>query len=316
MTFDDIINDEIGRTYCKEHSREVCHICCMSFDIQNRMAEEGAGLRKKKTEVENAAEEKATAMYALRGMEQMVPRPTEAVWEMNREYLRRADEKLKRFEDAGEDVQSAMRKAIEETNKMEMEQNALMQGWSKKNPGKTHFEMGGPETQKLYDEILANPSVKTNRSEAFTCDYCNKSATVKLMLCSRCKKVSYCKKDCQVAAWKAHKKLCVPINEEAKIPKTLPLTWKEVEAHGGAPVSGRRLEVRAMLDESVMRQVFSCKDRSGVIRRIAAYTNSRGIPGLKQGSILRWKNPRYYHFMDGSSGARIEEEDLVNITVT
>ena len=94
------------------------------------------------------------------------------IWEMIREYLRRADEKLKRFEDAGEDVQSAMRKAMEETNKAEMEQNALLQGWSKQNPGKTRFEMGGPETQKLYDEILANPSVKTNRSEAFTCDYC------------------------------------------------------------------------------------------------------------------------------------------------
>ena len=112
MTFEDITHDEIGRTYCKEHNREVCHICCMSFEPQNRMAEEGAGLRKKKTEVENAAEEKATAMYALRGMEKMVPRPTEQIWEMNREYLRRADEKLKRFEDAGEDVQSAMRKAM------------------------------------------------------------------------------------------------------------------------------------------------------------------------------------------------------------
>ncbi len=94
------------------------------------------------------------------------------------------------------------------------------------------------------------------------------------------------------------------------------MTWNEVEAHGGAPVSGRKLEVRAMLDESMMRQVFSCKDRSGVVRRVAAYTNSRTIPGLKQGSILKWKNPRYHFFMDGSSGARIEEEDLADITVT
>lgn len=45
----DIVSDEFGRTFCKTHSREICHECCMSFDIQNRMAEENAGLRKKKT---------------------------------------------------------------------------------------------------------------------------------------------------------------------------------------------------------------------------------------------------------------------------
>jgi hypothetical protein len=279
-----------------------------------------AFLINKTTAVEQAAVDKAVAMYALRGMEQMVPRPNEEAWARNREYLRRADEKLKRFEAAGEDVQSAMVKAIEEQTRSEMERNALMQALSKNNPGKTTFEMGGPETQKIYDEIIANPSIKTNRAEAFTCGYCNKSATEKLLLCSRCRKVSYCDKACQNASWKAHKKLCVPVvavdGEAAKNPKTLPLTWKEVEAHGvGNPVSGRKLEVRAMLDESMTRQVFSCKDRSGVVRRVAAYTNSGTIPGLKQGSILRWKNPRYHYFMDGSSGARIEETDLVNITV-
>jgi hypothetical protein len=93
------------------------------------------------------------------------------------------------------------------------------------------------------------------------------------------------------------------------------LTWEQVEAHGGAPVERRTLEVRAMLDESITRQVFSCKDRVGGIKRVAAYTNSRAIPGLKQGALLKWKNPRFHHFMDGSSGARIEEEDLVNVTV-
>ena len=70
-----------------------------------------------------------------------------------------------------------------------MERNALMQGWSKHYPGKTTFEMGGLETQKLYDEIISNPSVKTYRAEAYTCGYCDKSVTQKLLLCSRCIKV-------------------------------------------------------------------------------------------------------------------------------
>jgi len=105
--------------------------------------------------------------------------------------------------------------------------------------------------------------------------------------------------------------------EKAREPKTLDLTWEQVESYSGAPVQGRTLEVRAMLDESMMmRQVFQCKDRVGVIRRVAAYTNSRGIPGLKQGALLRWKNPRFHCFADGSSGARIEEEDLKDITIS
>ena len=38
--------------------------------------------------------------------------------------------------------------------------------------------------------------------------------------------------------------------------------------------------------------------------------------GLAAGKVLRWKNPRFHMFMDGSTGARIEEEDLANVTVT
>jgi hypothetical protein len=95
------------------------------------------------------------------------------------------------------------------------------------------------------------------------------------------------------------------------------LTWEQVEAHQGAPVTGKTLEVRVMLDESSpIRQVVSCKDRVGAVHRIAAYTDARFIPGLEIGSFLRWKNPRYHSFMDGSSGGRIEEEDLPNITVS
>lgn len=309
------ITDEIGRCFCKEHRREVCHDCCLAFDMGNRYAEEGAGLRKKRTPVEEAAEEKAMLMFAQRGMEQMVPRPSEEIFRQNREREREVDAKLQKFEAAGEDVAAAMKRAIEAETGKEIEQQGMMQAWAKMNPGKTTWKVGGKETQRIYEQVAANPSSKGTRAESFTCSYCQKTSTTKLMACARCMRVSYCSKECQTVAWKAHKIECVKW-EKARDPKTLDLTWEQVEAHAGSPVLGRTLEVRAVLDESMMRQVFQCKDRVGAIRRVAAYTSSRRIPGLKQGSVLRWKNPRFYFFMDGSSGARIEEEDLQDITVT
>lgn len=280
----------------------------------NRDAEERAGLRKKRTEVEIAAEEKATAMFALSGMERMVPRPSEEVFEQNRQWLEQCDAKLAKFKAEGKDIDEAVNKAIEKERNRKLEMQAMMQGWGKQNPGKSVFEFGGPETQKLYDSLAAAPTVSNNRAEVYTCDYCKKTSTAKLSVCGRCKKISYCSKECQRAAWKAHKKICVKW-EGTKDPKDLPLTWDEVEAHTPLPAQGT-LEVRAILDESMMRHVFSCKDRVGNLRRVAAYTNSRQIRGLKQGAILKWKNPRFHYFMDGSSGARIEEEDLVNVTVS
>ncbi len=56
----------------------------MSFDIQNRIAEENAGLIKKKTELEVAAAEKPLVVSALEGMEKMVPRPSFDVFAQNR----------------------------------------------------------------------------------------------------------------------------------------------------------------------------------------------------------------------------------------
>jgi hypothetical protein len=315
MAFGFHVSDDIGRCFCKDHRREVCDKCCLAFDIPNRMAEERAGLRKPKTQVEEAAEDWAVATFALQGMEQMHPRPTEAVFAQNNELLREADEKLKRFQEAEQDVRGAMERALDNLPMHQVNRDALVQAWSKQNPGKPNFEVGGKETQELYDQFVAGPSAKDNRAEKSTCNYCNSTSTKKLMLCVRCRKVSYCNRNCQKAAWKAHKLQCKPLDPAVKDPKTLNLTWDEVEAYQGAPAQGRTLEVKAVLDESMMRQVIACKDRVGAVRRIAAYTNSRRIPGLKQGSILSWKNPRFHYFMDGSSGARIEEEDLPNVTV-
>jgi len=64
------------------------------------------------------------------------------------------------------------------------------------------------------------------------------------------------------------------------------------------------------------RQVLDCKDRVGAVRRIAAYTDSRSLPGAASGKVLRWKNPRFHYFMDGSSGGRIEDSDMCNVTIS
>lgn len=286
------------------------------FSMGNRMIEEEKGIRKKRTEVEEVAEMVATCRSALRGMEDMHPRPSENIFKQNRQWLKEHEEKLNKLrkKHGEKTVTMALRRAIEDKNKSEVERRAMMQAMSRQNPGQRHFEWGGStEFQELYDQMMFAPPTSSKRADKFSCDFCSKPSSNKLLLCSRCKKVAYCNKECQKAAWKAHKSVCKPVD---KAPKSQPLTWDQLEAHKGAEVRGKTLEVRAVLDESMMGQVYTCKDRVGTLRRVAAYTKSRSIPGLKQGALLRWKNPRFHYFMDGSSGARIEEGDLSNITIS
>jgi len=303
--------DDVGRMFC-EHNRDYCHICCVDHRMCNRQIEESAGIKKKETEMDNAARMYATTLRALRGMERMVPRPSEEVFAQNRQYRDEYKEKLDRFAQAGEDVQSVLKQAIDKENSDELDMNAMMQSMSKLNPGQTKFEIGGEESQNIYDEFVKGPQGKESRFDYYTCSYCEKAGTVKLQQCSRCNKASYCSRECQVAAWPAHKKNdCVKSEKEAK---KLRLTWEQVQAFEGETARGT-LEVKAIMDESMTRQVFQCKDRVGMCRRFAAYTNSREIPGLRTGATIKWKNPKFHYFMDGSSGARIEEDDLKNITV-
>jgi len=278
----------------------------------NRIVEESAGLKKKTTPVEEAANMYATTITALRKMEHMRPRSSEEMFEQNRQYKKEYEEKLRRFAEAGEDVESAIKKAMDRETSETIEFEAMMQNMARLNPGQTEFELGGTETQEIYDEFVKGPKTKDSRADAYTCSYCSKTSTKALQACSRCKKPSYCNAECQRAAWPAHKKECIKTDKEPSIQK---LTWEQVEAHQGAPAKGT-LEVKAIKDESMMRQVLQCKDRVGICRRIAAYTDSRQIPGLTVGATIKWKNPRFHYFMDGSSGARIEEDDLKDVVVT
>jgi hypothetical protein len=142
--------------------------------------------------------------------------------------------------------------------------------------------------------------------------FAEKVNTTKLPSCSRCKKQKYCSKDCETEH--SHEQFCKEVkNLDKKDSKKLPLTWEQLEAFGIA--WGEKLEVRFMAQEAGFRLIAICMDQSGVAKRVVAYTDCRSIPGFRQGKVIVWENPRFHYFMDGSSGTRIEEEDLANITI-
>ena len=327
---DDMYCDEIGRSFCTAHKREVCHECCYDFTAVNRVAEVGAGLRKPPTRTEELAEEKAILVRGLQFLElhggESSPDMREETVIHKRE-LKRVEKELNALVASGEatlvDIMDAVRTKQEEIDGKELEKHAMMQEWRKANPGKSTMVWGGAETQKYYDKVAAKPPSSENPGvEKRTCGYCKKSSADKLKMCSRCRMVYYCDVKCQKAAWKGHKLECQPVTAEKKEElkkekkKKMPLTWTELEAFQGLPAEGHVLELRVVADESIARQVFRCKDRVGTMKRIAIYTKARRLPGLKTGKVFRWKNPRYHWFMDGSTGSRIEDEDLPNITIT
>ena len=327
---DDMYCDEFGRSFCTPHKREVCHECCFDFTAVNRIAEESSGLRKPLTRAEELAEEKAYLVTNLRTweLEEITSRsflPEEYAHAKSR--LKAVEQELESLVKSGQATQEEIAEAVhakrEEIDGKELEKQAMVLEWKKANPGKTTMIWGGPETQRYYDKVAAKPpSADTSGVEKRTCGYCKKGSAEKLKQCSRCRSVYYCDVKCQRAAWKGHKQECKPVTpeqkselkKEKKVKK--PLTWSELEAFEGRTAKGEVLEVRVVANESIIRQVFRCKDRVGAMKRIAIYTDSGRLPGFAAGKVLRWKNPRFHWFMDGSSGARIEQEDVPNISIS
>lgn len=95
------------------------------------------------------------------------------------------------------------------------------------------------------------------------------------------------------------------------------MTWDELAECRNVPQRDAVIKLRFMENEwGPIRLVCRCSDRVGAVHRVAAYTKSRTIPGFNTpGRVMIWKNPRFHFFADGSCGARIEEEDLANITI-
>jgi hypothetical protein len=200
----------------------------------------------------------------------------------------------------------------------EVERHALMGAFQRENPAGGVFEVGSKETRHLHDVLAPPPSARRGG----LCARCGNGGN--LMRCAACKSVSYCGKECQTAAWKeGHKKECKRLRQmtehQGASTSATPITWHALEGLYPMPAEGKVLEIRVLTDPMppFMRSVFEGKDRHGDIRRVAIYDSARrGIPGLAQGKVFRWANPRFHYFMDGSAGARIEDEDLPNIEIT
>jgi len=87
--------------------------------------------------------------------------------------------------------------------------------------------------------------------------------------------------------------------------------WSELEALGGAHTPGRVLEVKIM-SQTLPFALFSFPGK-GEVWHCCVYADHPPT-GLTLGRILHWKNPHYHWFMDGSSGARIDDEDVGDVT--
>ncbi|KAG0625778.1 hypothetical protein M758_2G080300, partial [Ceratodon purpureus] len=169
----------------------------------------------------------------------------------------------------------------------------------------------------------------------------------KLSRCSRCKCTWYCSADHQRAHYFEHKihcrliadmaaayaqppavptNLCHPhiwanrtvcLHNRNIIPKESPvISWRELEGIHPNVAIGRTLEVRLVSDlTEILPTRYEGKDAEGVVRVVAFYT-FRPPEGLKKGCVLRWRNPWFYRFAHGGSGANIEQWDLPNVTVS
>ena len=112
------------------------------------------------------------------------------------------------------------------------ENRAISRGLHALNPSSNTVELGGPETQRIYDKFIAPPPSATRDQsvDPYTCSFCRKLSADKLPSCGRCKKQAYCSKDCQKKHWKAHKGYCVEVEKlEKEDKRKLPLSWEQLE---------------------------------------------------------------------------------------
>eukprot|EP00741_Cyanophora_paradoxa_P001652 tig00000498_g1603.t1 len=178
------------------------------------------------------------------------------------------------------------------------------------------------------------------------CGKCGKAGATNR--CGRCKQVFYCDVPCQRADWGRHKPLCQPAATAAapatatsapSAPAPAPaaasaaaqpppsrqrkgagggerrLTWGDVRRGGGGAVRGT-LEVWAQGPPFFLRHTVQAADAKGEVGTVSFYLEGGPPPGLlgvRAGSRIRWRNPHFHRFMDGQSGARIEDDDLPNL---
>mmetsp|Transcript_20396 Transcript_20396/g.36830 ORF Transcript_20396/g.36830 Transcript_20396/m.36830 type:complete len:220 (+) Transcript_20396:101-760(+) len=203
------MEDEHGRIYCKDHQKETCNICRMSFEMPNRLREEELGLRPKRSDVEKVADDIALMIKSLRNMTAAGPRPDIQVGAgaMGRGLLKDAIGKLKRLKNGGSGgIEEALNNAMEKEFGKERLTLIDMQSIGEET---STWDVAGPDAQCVYLDFITDPALHV-------CDYCDKSSETKLSRCARCKKICYCSKVCQTTAWNQHKMSCAPAFDAVK----------------------------------------------------------------------------------------------------
>ncbi|GMI04115.1 hypothetical protein TrLO_g10889 [Triparma laevis f. longispina] len=205
-------------------------------------------------------------------------------------------------------------------NKTQSHQAALGAVARQMNPNGDVVEMD-ENFMKALSEMSGNLTTGAKGEElgdTMVCAWCRKAAVggAPLQKCGRCRKVFYCNKECQTKAWKGHKKVCQPVVLPKNKKKRLGLNWEQLDKYGRAPATGKFIELKVTQDESMSRQVMGCRDGDGIIKRITCYNNSRSLAGFSIGKTFKWEHPIYQQFMDGSSGGRVEQEDVQNINIS
>ena len=319
---DEPSQDKVGRLFCGRHRRDTCHECCVDYRSMNEQCEIEVGIRKAPSRMQELAEEKLMLVRGMEFMQQQgdgrggVPPVMKENFKYHQDMLKKVEKEIAslKSESQGQEFEAAASKAAQKFANEDAERLAIAQAWKKENPSKHSMSYGGPETQRLFDQFASAPA-NIPTSNHLTCSFCRKNSTTPLMKCAACRNAYYCDKDCQKQGWRGHKLECAKPDNETKKKKYVSVSWSQLEKFQGQSTNGKALVVKVLSGESFTRQVLSCKDSEGVVKRIAAYTDSRHIPGAVPGAVLRWANPRFHYFADGSDGARIEQEDLANITI-
>eukprot|EP00887_Chlorella_sp_A99_P006705 scaffold3.g6705.t1 len=177
--------------------------------------------------------------------------------------------------------------------------------------GRGPLYLGSEESERMYQAVAAAPSQRE-------CTVCGMRGD-RLKICSRCRTAHYCSREHQLEHFPAHKRECKRIAAARSAregggcapgaaaraasagegggagAKERRISWQQLEQLGGQTAEGRTLELRVLSQPiPFLRHACDCKDQQGQ---------------------LRWRNPHFHWFMDGSKGARIEDEDMADISV-
>jgi hypothetical protein len=180
--------------YC-DHGKEICHTCCVDYSVGNRVILHGPP-----DEIEGLCEQKIALQKGITFMEQQTDPAAIASMAENLQYqrkmLKKTEKKLKSLHDTGKDVASVW---------------ASISAREAVHDNRFWRDVGGLAASPFATTnaaIYAGDAVNTALPNLNKCGYCSVVQEGRLMKCARCKKVVYCDRNCQKAAWKEHKITC------------------------------------------------------------------------------------------------------------